>query len=186
MSKADPHDHLKQKKLQKLPHHVKGAVITVSDRCISGEREDKSGPLLKELLADYQVDVGEVDLVPDGVEPVRDALMRAISEGARVIFTTGGTGITERDLTPEGTASVVKVRLDNIAAQIAQYGLKNTPLASLSRGIVGITERGRRGVLIVNAPGSKGGVKDAVAVVGPLIPHLLEQLDPEEFALVKD
>ena len=140
-----------QKGLVPLPEPVKGAVVTVSDRCVSGEREDLSGPLAQRLLAEHDVVVEKVDLVPDGIEPVREAISRAVADGARVVLTTGGTGVTPRDLTPEATAP-------------------------LSRGLVGVTSRGDVGALIVNAPGSRGGVKDTVAVIGPLVPHVLEQL----------
>ncbi|MDO5747246.1 MAG: MogA/MoaB family molybdenum cofactor biosynthesis protein [Actinomycetaceae bacterium] len=182
MAQLDAHDRIEQKGLQPLRHQVKGAVITVSDRCISGEREDKSGPLAVKLLAKYNVDA-DVRLVPDGIDSVQKAIHCAIADGARIVVTSGGTGVTPRDLTPEATQPLVQVRLDGIAHQIREYGLKNTPLASLSRGIVGITQRGSKGVLIVNAPGSRGGVKDTIAVVGPLIPHILEQFDPETFEL---
>ncbi|MDU5247540.1 MAG: molybdopterin-binding protein, partial [Varibaculum cambriense] len=116
-----------------------GAVITVSDRCKSGERPDKSGPLAQELLAGYGIDVDRVRVVADGIESVQNEIRAAIAEGARVVLTTGGTGITERDLTPEATAPLLEARLDGIAWQICQQGLKATPLSSLSRGLVGIT-----------------------------------------------
>lgn len=166
-----------------LSRSLPAAVITVSDRCVSGEREDASGPLAKELLEKHGAVVGAVRVVPDGVESVRGAIEAALADGARLVFTTGGTGITERDLTPEGTAPLLEARLDGIAMQIAQVGLANTPLATLSRGLVGITGRGPGGAIVVNAPGSRGGVKDAVSVIGPLLPHLMEQLDPEGFPL---
>jgi len=133
-----------QKGLAPLPEPVKGAVITVSDRCVSGEREDLSGP------------------------PAPHA--------PRVVLTTGGTGVTPRDLTPEATAPLLETRIEGIEAQIRAHGLTKTPLAGLSRGLVGVTSRGDDGALVVNAPGSRGGVKDTVAVVGPLVPHVLEQL----------
>ncbi len=167
---------IKQKGFHKLPEPVKGAVITVSDRCYAGTREDASGPLAAKLLADYDVIVDEVKLIPDGMEEVTQALREAIAAGARVILTTGGTGVTPRDLTPEGTAPLLAVRLDGLAEQVRAYGLAKTPLASLSRGLVGVTSREADGVLIVNAPGSRGGVKDTVEVIGPLVPHVLEQL----------
>ena len=157
-----------QKGLAALPEPVKGAVITVSDRCVSGEREDLSGPLAQRLLAEHDVVVEKVDLVPDGVEPVREAIRRAVA--------TGGTGVTPRDLTPEATAPLLETRIEGIEAQIRAHGLTKTPLAGLSRGLVGVTSRGDDGALVINAPGSRGGVKDTVAVVGPLVPHVLEQL----------
>lgn len=166
-----------RKRLRTLPEPVAGAVITVSDRCARGEREDRSGPLAAHLLADHDVVVDSVRVVPDGVEPVRRALEEAIGAGARVVLTTGGTGVTPQDLTPEATAPLLVARLEGIEAQIRAHGLTNTPLAGLSRGLVGVTGRHADGALVVNAPGSRGGVADAVAVVGPLIPHVLEQLD---------
>ena len=165
-----------QKGLVPLAEPVKGAVVTVSDRCVSGEREDLSGPLAQRLLAEHDVVVEKVDLVPDGVEPVREAISRAVADGARVVLTTGGTGVTPRDLTPEATAPLLVTRLEGIEAQIRAHGLSKTPLAGLSRGLVGVTSRGDDGALIVNAPGSRGGVKDTVAVIGPLVSHVLEQL----------
>ena len=150
-----------QKRLAPMTGTVRGAVITVSDRCASGARPDESGPLAQRLLAEHGVVVEAVRLIPDG---------------ARVILTTGGTGVTPRDLTPEGTAPLLVARLEGIEAQIRSHGLTKTPLAGLSRGYVGVTSRDADGVLVVNAPGSKGGVKDSITVVGPLIPHVLEQL----------
>ena len=114
--------------------------------------------------------------MPGGIEPVREAISRAVADGARVVLTTGGTGVTPRDLTPEATAPLLATRLEGIEAQIRAHGLSKTPLAGLSRGLVGVTSRGDDGALIVNAPGSRGGVKDTVAVIGPLVPHVLEQL----------
>ncbi len=180
---TDPHAHLKEKKLQKLRGRAAGAVITVSDRCKSGERPDKSGPLAQELLAGYGIDVDRVRVVADGIESVQNEIRAAIAEGARVVLTTGGTGITERDLTPEATAPLLEARLDAIAWQICQQGLKATPLSSLSRALVGITGRGSEGAIVANAPGSRGGVRDTISVLGPLLPHLLEQLDPVAFPL---
>ena len=165
-----------QKGLVPLTEPVKGAVITVSDRCVSGEREDLSGPLAQRLLAEHDIVVDEVHLVPDGVEPVREAIARAVSAGAQVVLTTGGTGVTPRDLTPEATAPLLEARLEGLEAQIRAHGLTKPPLAGLSRGLVGVTSRGDGGALIVNAPGSRGGVKDTIAVIGPLVPHVLEQL----------
>ena len=165
-----------QKSLQPLPEPVRGAVITVSDRCAAGEREDASGPLAAQLLARHDVIVDEVRVVPDGSEPVRAAIEVAVAAGARVVLTTGGTGVTPRDLTPEGTAPLLVARMEGLEEQIRAHGLTKTPLAGLSRGLVGVTSRGDDGALVVNAPGSRGGVKDTVAVIGPLVPHVLEQL----------
>ena len=169
-------DEVVQKALHPLPEPVRGAVITVSDRCARGEREDSAGPLAVRLLAEHDVVVDEARIVPDGAEPVRAAIQAAVAAGARVVLTAGGTGVTPRDLTPEGTAPLLAVRMEGLEAQIRAHGLTKTPLAGLSRGLVGVTGRGEDGALVVNAPGSRGGVKDTVAVVGPLVPHVLEQL----------
>ncbi|AMD88352.1 molybdenum cofactor biosynthesis protein [Actinomyces radicidentis] len=162
--------------MQPLDHEVRGAVITVSDRCASGAREDLSGPLAMRLLAEHGVLVEDFQVVPDGVESVSQAIREAVAAGARVVLTTGGTGVTPRDLTPEGTAPLLETRLEGLEEQVRSYGLAKTPLAGLSRGLVGVTSRDSAGALVVNAPGSRGGVKDTVAVIGPLVPHVLEQL----------
>ena len=165
-----------QKSLRPLPEPVAGAVITVSDRCAAGQREDVSGPLAARLLAEHDVIVEAVRVAPDGAEPLREAVREAVAAGARVVLTTGGTGITPRDLTPEGTAPLLAARMEGLEAQIRAHGLTKTPLAGLSRGLVGVTGRDDAGALVVNAPGSRGGVEDTVAVIGPLVPHVLEQL----------
>lgn len=152
-------------------------VVTVSDRCARGEREDLSGPLAVRLLADAGVASGPVVVVPDGVEPVRAAIASALAEGCRLVLTTGGTGIGPRDLTPEATAPLLVARLDGLADAIRRRGEAAAPAACLSRGLVGVSARGPGAALVVNAPGSPGGVRDAVAVVAPLLGHVLDQLD---------
>ena len=153
---------------------VPGAVITVSDRCASGDAEDISGPLAVELLAGFAVQCQSARVVPDGIDPVQDAIARAISEGARVVLTTGGTGISPRDLTPE---PLLVARLDGVADAIRRRGEEHVVTALLSRGLVGITGHGMDSAVVVNAPGSTGGVRDAIAVLGPLVAHLIDQLD---------
>ncbi len=160
----------------RLEGPVRGAVITVSDRCASGAREDRSGPLARDLLAAHMVDVPEVVVVMDDIDAIRAAISAAVEGGARVVFTTGGTGVTPRDVTPEATAPLLECELLGIAEQIRATGLAVTPLAGLSRGLVGVTSRDARGALVVNAPGSPGGVRDAIGVFGPLVPHILGQL----------
>lgn len=161
---------------EKLKAPVLGAVITVSDRCSRGEAEDRSGPLALARLAEFGVDVAHPVVVPDDIDYIRSALQEALDAGARVIVTTGGTGITPRDNTPEATEPFIALSLDGLAQQIRLAGLAATPLATLSRGLVGVSARGDRGALIVNAPGSTGGVEDALAIIGPLIGHILGQL----------
>lgn len=155
---------------------IPGAVITVSDRCSSGDAEDRSGPLAMAELEKFSVEVDRVVVVPDDVELIRAALQEAIDAGSRVIVTTGGTGITPRDVTPEASEPFISLPLDGLAQQVRLAGLEATPLATLSRGLIGATARGDGAALIVNAPGSPGGVKDAIGVVGPLVGHILGQL----------
>ncbi|MDO5719720.1 MAG: molybdopterin-binding protein [Actinomycetaceae bacterium] len=165
-------------KLTPLEVDVPGAVITVSTRCANGEREDKSGPVAVSELAKWRILSPDPMVVPGEVDVVRAAIAEAIAGGARFILTTGGTGVTREDVVPEACEALIAQRLWNIETQILLRGLENTPLAGLSRAMVGIVrEDSERGVVLANAPGSRGGVKDTVAVVAPLFPNLLEQLD---------
>ncbi|WP_295629652.1 MogA/MoaB family molybdenum cofactor biosynthesis protein [uncultured Corynebacterium sp.] len=169
-------DGIVEKQLKDVAIEVPGVVITVSDRSAAGVRADKSGPLAVEALAEHGVICPEPVIVTDDGPAIAAAIERALDGGARMVFTTGGTGVTPRDVTPESTAPFVATRLPGLEAQILQHGLTKTPLAGLSRGIVGVTGRGAQAAVIVNAPGSSGGVRDAIEVIGPLMPHLIEQL----------
>ena len=169
-------DGIVEKQLAPMEGEVPGVVITVSDRCAAGTRPDKSGPRAVEALAAHGVVCPEPVVVTDDVPQIRAAIETALNGGARLVFTTGGTGVTPRDNTPEATEPFVATRLPGLETQILNHGLTKTPLAGLSRGIVGVTGRGGDAAVIVNAPGSSGGVRDAIEVIGPLMPHLLEQL----------
>lgn len=169
-------DGIVEKQLMPLDVEVPGVVITVSDRCAAGTRPDKSGPRAVEALAAHGVACPAPVVVTDDVPEIAAAIRAALDGGARLVFTTGGTGVTPRDNTPEATAPFVATRLTGLETQILIHGLSKTPLAGLSRGIVGVTGRGADAAVIVNAPGSSGGVRDAIEVIGPLVPHLIEQL----------
>jgi molybdenum cofactor synthesis domain-containing protein len=145
--------------------------ITVSNRASSGVYEDRSGPLLVSLLADAGCEVDGPVVVPDG-EPVEAELRSAIAGGYDVIVTTGGTGISPSDLTPEMTGRLLEREVPGIAEAIRAVSRSEVPTAVLSRGLAGVAGRS----LIVNLPGSTGGVRDGMAVLAPLIAHAVSQL----------
>ena len=154
---------------------IPARVITVSDRCSTGLSEDLSGPLAARLLTEHGVDASVV-IVPDEVDAIRAAITAAVEDGARSVFTTGGTGISPRDVTPEATEPLLVTRIDGLADAIRRRGEEKVASAALSRGLVGVTARSLEGALVVNAPGSRGGVTDTVAVIGPLVAHIVDQL----------
>ncbi|MBO0611148.1 MogA/MoaB family molybdenum cofactor biosynthesis protein [Myceligenerans salitolerans] len=164
----------------------RAAVITVSDRCARGEAEDRSGPLLVQALAERGISDVVTRVVPDGIESVRDVLRWTLAQGARLILTTGGTGVTPRDLTPEGTRGLLDTEIPGLAEAIRAHGADaGVRTAVLSRGLAGIIREpnGGRPALVVNLPGSTGGVRDGAAVVLPLWPHLRDQLDGVDHAV---
>ena len=147
-------------------------VITVSSRAAAGVYPDKSGPIVASALDDLGFDVTGPVVVPDG-DDVGAALRDAIAVGHAVVITTGGTGLSPRDHTPEQTKGVVEREVPQLAAAIARYGVDHgVPTAVLSRGIAGVAAR----TLIVNLPGSSGGARDGMAVLGPVLMHAVSQL----------
>lgn len=152
---------------------AKIAVITVSDRVSAGKREDLSGPLAAGLLSQYGT-VMSVSVIPDGVGSVGRAVEEAVVSGADVVFTTGGTGVTARDATPEGTAPLLVHRMEGIEHLMRSN--PNVPHAALSRGLAGVANVDGRVAFVLNAPGSQGGVRDAVRIVGPLLEHIVSQM----------
>ena len=150
-------------------------VITVSDRSARGEREDRGGPLAVGMLRDAGWDCPAATVVADGADSVEAALRVAVADGARLVVTTGGTGVGPRDETPEGTARVLTRSIPGIAEELRRSGLADTPLSVLSRGIAGIVDPER--VLVVNLPGSTRAVASGVPVVLSVAAHVVAQVD---------
>lgn len=151
-------------------------VITVSDRAATGEYQDRSGPLLVAGLGDLGFEVAGPVIVADGA-PVAAALRAGVSDGFSLIVTTGGTGVSPRDHTPEQTRPVLDRELPGIAEAIRAQGVTNgVPTAMLSRGVAGVTGQ----TAIVNLPGSTGACRDGLAVLAPVLVHLLAQLAGED------
>ena len=148
------------------------AVVVASNRAAAGVYDDTTGPLIVEALRADGWEVGDPAVVPDG-EAVGEAITAAIRSGARVVLTTGGTGLTPTDLTPEVTRALIEREVPGIAEAIRANGVtKGVETAALSRGLAGTIGQ----ALVVNLAGSRGGVTDGLAVVVPLLRHAVEQI----------
>lgn len=156
-----------------MSDEVRAAVITVSDRSAAGERQDAGGPIAVAALRAAGFACGDPHLVPDGADSVEAALREAIGTGARVIVTTGGTGVGPRDLTPEGTKRVLDREVPGIAEELRRMGAAALPAGMLSRGLTGISA----GALIVNLPGSPSAVREGMPVVLSVSRHVVSQID---------
>jgi molybdenum cofactor synthesis domain-containing protein len=150
---------------------ISARVIVASNRAAAGVYTDTSGPLLVNGLRELGCQVDEPLVVPDG-EPVAVALRDAIAAGIDVVLTSGGTGISPTDATPEMTKRLLDYEVPGIAEAIRSHSLAKVPTAALSRGLAGVSGR----TLIVNLPGSTGGAKDGLAVLGSILAHAVEQL----------
>ncbi len=146
-------------------------VVTASNRASQGVYADKGGPLLAEALERLGFAVDGPRVVPDG-DPVEQALREGVAAGYEVILTTGGTGISPTDRTPDATARVLDYEIPGIPQAIRAEGLAKVPTAALSRGLAGVAGR----TLIVNLPGSTGGVRDGLAVLARVLPHAVDQM----------
>nr|WP_041831724.1 MogA/MoaB family molybdenum cofactor biosynthesis protein [Actinoplanes missouriensis] len=150
---------------------MRARVIVASNRASAGVYADTSGPRLVAGLRELGCEVGDPVVVPDG-DPVTQALREAVTDGVDVVLTSGGTGVTPTDRTPEATRGLLDFEIPGIAEAIRAYSRDRVPAAALSRGLAGVAGR----TLIVNLPGSTGGAKDGLAVLGPILKHTVDQI----------
>jgi molybdenum cofactor synthesis domain-containing protein len=146
-------------------------VIVASNRAAAGVYADTSGPLLVAGLRELGCDVDDPIVVPDGA-PVTEALKSAVADRVDVVLTSGGTGVTPTDRTPEATRGLLDFEIPGIAEAVRAYSRDRVPAAALSRGLAGVAGR----TLIVNLPGSTGGAKDGLGVLGPILRHTVDQI----------
>lgn len=154
-----------------IPEALTAAVLTVSDSSSRGERDDLSGPALVEVLKKRNFQVVATEIVSDDRTHIENALLQ-LAEKASLVVSTGGTGLAERDVTPEATSAVCERMVEGIAERMRLEGAKKTPFAALSRGRCGV----RGHALIVNVPGSPKGAVESLEAVIDILPHALQLL----------
>jgi molybdenum cofactor synthesis domain-containing protein len=151
---------------------MKIGILTVSDKGARGEREDRSGPAIREIMEGIGAEIVHAKIVPDEQDEIRAALIDWSDEGLDLILTTGGTGFSPRDWTPEATKAVIDRETPGIPEAMRRAGMEKTPTAMLSRAAAGI----RKSTLIVNLPGSEKAVRESLAAILPALPHGVEIL----------
>ncbi|MEO3765582.1 MogA/MoaB family molybdenum cofactor biosynthesis protein [Streptomyces sp. B8F3] len=160
---------------------MRALAVTVSNRAAAGVYADTGGPLLVAGLTEMGFAADGPRVVPDG-DPVEAVLREAVAAGYDVVLTTGGTGVSPTDRTPEMTARVLDRHLPGVPEAIRAYGYAKVPTAALSRGLAGVAGR----TVIVNLPGSSGGVRDGLSVLARLLPHAVDQVHGGDHARADD
>lgn len=148
------------------------AVVIASTRAAGGVYPDRTGPIVVQWLAARGFDVASPAVVPDGVATVQSALRDALGSGVALILTSGGTGISPTDVTPQATEALLDYQIPGLADAIRRSGLPKVPTSILSRGVCGVAGR----TLVCNLPGSTGGVRDGLEVLGTVLDHAMDQL----------
>lgn len=151
---------------------MKAAVITCSNRSAAGARTDDSGQLAADALVDAGHEMVSRVIVADDVQEIRTAVSAAVADGARLVLTTGGTGLTPTDVTPEAVAPLLDREIPGIAEALRQANRDRVPTSVLSRGVAGVIGS----ALVVTMPGSPGGVRDALSLLLPLLDHIVDQI----------
>jgi molybdenum cofactor synthesis domain-containing protein len=151
---------------------IKAAVLTISDSCAKGERQDLSGPATTQMLTAARIKVTQTAILPDEREQIAELLRELADAGLDLIITTGGTGLGPRDVTPEATLDVVQRLVPGLMEASRAEGWKKTPNAILSRGCAGI----RKNTLIVNLPGSERAVRECMEILLPVLPHAIRMM----------
>lgn len=151
---------------------MRAVVVVASSRASSGEYADETGPLIVDALASWGFEVEDPEVVPDG-DPVGETIARAVAAGVSAVVTTGGTGISPTDRTPEVTRALLDRELPGVAEAIRAFGVaQGIPTAMLSRGLAGVAGS----TVVVNLPGSRGGVKDGLTVLDGVLVHAVDQV----------
>ncbi len=152
---------------------LRAKILVLSDLATQGRREDRSGPAVRDVLESHGWQVTALELLPDEFDQIRDRLeVWMNSEDCDAVFTSGGTGLSPRDVTPEATRSVIEKKIPGLAELMRAEGIKSTPLAALSRGVVGVRKR----KLIVNLPGSPRGARESLESIIKVLPHAIDQI----------
>lgn len=156
---------------------IRAAVVTISDKGYAGQREDVSGPVLADLVREMGAEVVRTAVIPDEREEIVAMLVAFADEMALdLVITTGGTGVTPRDVTPEATKAVIEREMPGLAEVVRMEGYRQTPLAVISRGVAGI--RGK--TLIVNLPGNPRAVRQGMETLSPILPHTVQMIRGED------